>query len=55
MNRLKKKWGEILSSKRKALSVFLTTGYPTLEATEPLVLGLEQAAVDFFEIGFPFV
>jgi tryptophan synthase alpha chain len=53
-NRIDRKFAELKSRRRKALSVFLTTGYPSLAATERLVLDLEQAGVDFFEIGFPF-
>ncbi len=40
--------------REKALALFLTAGFPTLEATVPLVLGLEQAGADIIEIGMPF-
>jgi tryptophan synthase alpha chain len=38
----------------KALALFLTTGYPTLDATVPLVLELEKAGADIIELGMPF-
>ncbi len=54
MNRLELKLKDIRRSGKKALSVFLTAGYPTINATEALVPELEKSGVDFFEIGFPF-
>lgn len=54
MNRIEKKFVELKKNKKKALSVFLTAGYPSLLATEKLILELENCGVDFFEIGFPF-
>ncbi len=39
---------------KKALSLYLTAGYPTLKSTLPLILGLEQAGADLFELGMPF-
>jgi tryptophan synthase alpha chain len=38
----------------KVLALFLTAGYPTLDATPKLVLELEQAGADIIEIGMPF-
>lgn len=40
--------------KNNILSIFLTGGYPTLEATESLCLALDKAGVDCIEIGIPF-
>ncbi len=54
MNRLEKKLQEVKESKRRAVSVFLTAGFPSWQATEKLVPLLYQTGVDFFEIGFPF-
>lgn len=54
MNRIEKKFSELRTRGRKALSIYLTAGYPTLQATEKLVLELERCGVDLFEIGFPF-
>lgn len=36
------------------LSLFFTAGYPQLEDTVSILSALEQAGVDFVEIGFPF-
>lgn len=35
------------------LSIYFTAGYPTLDSTVALAEALEQAGVDFLEIGFP--
>ncbi len=51
MNRL-----EILFQKKKnnILSIFTTAGYPKLNDTLPIVKALQEAGVDFIEIGIPF-
>lgn len=36
------------------LSIYFTAGYPTLDSTVALAEALEQAGVDFLEIGFPY-
>ncbi len=54
MNRIEQKLKDLKRQKKKALSVFLTAGYPTMSATENLVPALADSGVDFFEIGFPF-
>lgn len=54
MNRIEEKFAEAKKNKRKVLSVFLTAGYPSISATEKLVVELAKCGVDFFEIGFPF-
>lgn len=41
-------------SDRFKLSLFFTAGYPQLEDTVTILSALEQAGVDFVEIGFPF-
>ena len=50
--------GDILtasrSSGRGALMPFLTAGYPDLETTEAILLGLEPAWADIVELGIPF-
>lgn len=38
----------------KLMSLFLTAGYPDLESTVELILGLEQNGTDFIELGMPF-
>src|SRR5699024_4497471 len=38
----------------KKLSIYYTAGYPDLESTLPIAKSLEQAGVDFLEIGIPY-
>ncbi|GAA5520892.1 tryptophan synthase subunit alpha [Aliifodinibius salicampi] len=38
----------------KIMSLFLTAGYPDLESTVDLILGLEENGTDFIELGMPF-
>ena len=40
--------------KKKLFCVFLTLGYPSIAATERLILSSEKAGVDILELGFPF-
>jgi tryptophan synthase alpha chain len=40
--------------KRKLFCVFLTLGYPSVAATERLILSSERAGVDIIELGFPY-
>jgi tryptophan synthase alpha chain len=54
LNRIDQKFQQLKEAGHKAVSIFLTAGYPSISATEHLVLELENSGVDFFEIGFPF-
>ncbi len=45
---------EARKKKRKLFCVFLTLGYPSIAATERLILSSEKAGVDIIELGFPF-
>lgn len=54
MNRIDQKFESLKNQQKKALSVFLTAGYPSLVLTEQLIGNLEKLGVDFFEIGLPF-
>lgn len=38
----------------KIMSLFLTAGYPDLDSTVDLILGLEQHGADLIELGMPF-
>jgi tryptophan synthase alpha chain len=40
--------------KEKALVCFLTAGFPTINATIPLVLEIERGGADIIELGMPF-
>ncbi|HLW50293.1 MAG TPA: tryptophan synthase subunit alpha, partial [Sphingobacteriaceae bacterium] len=39
---------------KNSLSVYFTAGYPHLDSTLPIALSLQDAGVDFLEIGFPY-
>ena len=54
MNRIDQKFRQLKAGKKKALSAYLTAGFPVLSATERLIPELESSGADFFEIGFPF-
>src|SRR5258708_12109797 len=46
---------ELFNSKNKnILSVFYTAGFPNLNDTIPIAIGLEKAGADIIEIGIPF-
>ena len=50
-NRIK----ELFKSKKgNLLSVYYTAGFPKLNDTLPIAVGLERAGVDIIEIGIPF-
>ena len=53
-NRVEKKFRTLKKVKKKAFIAFLTAGYPTLKATEDLVLAFEKSGVDIIELGVPF-
>ena len=40
--------------KQNLLSIYFTAGYPNIDDTDRLILALDNAGVDFIEIGFPF-
>ncbi|ODQ79570.1 hypothetical protein BABINDRAFT_171738 [Babjeviella inositovora NRRL Y-12698] len=39
---------------RSALVTFITAGYPTIEDTVPILLGMQAGGVDIIELGIPF-
>lgn len=53
-NLLTVKISEARKKKRKLFCVFLTLGYPSIAATERLILSSAAAGVDIIELGFPF-
>jgi len=53
-NYLSDKIEQARREKRKLFCVFLTLGYPSIAATERLILSSEKAGVDIIELGFPF-
>ena len=53
-DRIKQKFEEIRREQRAGLLVFLTAGFPDLEATLELVPALVEAGADGIELGVPF-
>ena len=53
MNNLQKTLLKLKKEKRKAISVFLTAGYPNIKTTEKLILQIEKYA-NIIELGIPF-
>ncbi len=54
MNRIDRKFKDLAKQGKKAFIAFLTAGYPSLDATEQLVLELGKGRADIIEIGVPF-
>lgn len=54
MNRIDAKFKELQSKGEKAFISFITSGDPTLDITEELVLELEKAGSDIIEFGVPY-
>jgi tryptophan synthase alpha chain len=54
INRIDDKFKELRKSRKKALIIFITAGYPNLKTTEELVVEFVRAGVDMIELGVPF-
>ena len=54
MNRIDAVLRTLKEKREKALTLFVTAGFPELESTVPLVLELVRAGADIIEIGMPF-
>ena len=54
MNRIDAAFARLSASHRFGLFPYLTVGFPTLEATEPLALTMLEAGADGVELGIPF-
>ncbi|PIU83588.1 MAG: tryptophan synthase subunit alpha [Elusimicrobia bacterium CG06_land_8_20_14_3_00_38_11] len=53
MTKIEKLLKKLKKQKRKALSIFLTAGYPDVETTERLIIEIDKY-VDLIELGVPF-
>lgn len=51
---LKETFARCKKEGRNALVNFITAGYPTIEDTIPIMLGMQEAGVDIIELGIPF-
>ena len=54
MSRIDRTFKELKKARKKAFIAFITAGYPSLAATEKLLLSLPSAGVDVIELGIPF-
>ncbi len=54
MNRIDIKFKQLKKSGHKALIIFITAGYPSLDATYKLILEFSRIGVDIIELGVPF-
>jgi tryptophan synthase alpha chain len=54
MNKITEKLKYLTNRKEKALVCFVTAGFPTIEATVPLVREIEKGGADIIELGMPF-
>lgn len=54
MSRLDTTFGNLQSRDERAMGLFLTDGFPTPEATGPILRALDRGGVDFIELGMPF-
>jgi len=54
MSKIRTRIEEVNSKNQKALTVFLTSGYPDPDSFVDLVLDIDKAGADIIEIGVPF-
>jgi tryptophan synthase alpha chain len=54
MSRLKAHLQGVLDAGEKALGMFITSGFPNLEATPDLLGAIDAGGADFIELGMPF-
>jgi tryptophan synthase alpha chain len=55
---MSKRLNDIIKDKKgkgeKLLSIFVTAGFPEIDSTKEIILSLDEAGVDFIELGIPF-
>ena len=55
---MSKRLNELINEKsgksKKLLSIFVTAGFPEMDSTKETILALDEAGVDFIELGIPF-
>ncbi len=54
MNRLTDCLSQLRSRKHKAMGIFVTCGFPTIDDTVPLMHAIDRGGADFIELGMPF-
>ncbi len=53
-NRINQTFRSLRQQNRRALSIFITAGYPEINATSAIVKLLEESGADIIELGIPF-
>ncbi len=53
-NRIKTHLAALKQRDEKAMGIFVTNGFPTREATLPILEAIDDAGADFIELGMPF-
>ncbi|KAJ1617852.1 hypothetical protein T492DRAFT_893026 [Pavlovales sp. CCMP2436] len=53
-SKLRQAFDKHMGTGRPAFVAFVTAGYPSLESTVPLMLGLQDGGADVIELGVPF-
>ncbi|OJJ59001.1 hypothetical protein ASPSYDRAFT_151090 [Aspergillus sydowii CBS 593.65] len=54
MEHIKKTFARVKQENRAALVAYITAGYPTIEESVDIILGLENGGADIIELGVPF-
>ncbi len=54
MSRIREAVDAAASRGEKAMGLFLTSGFPNLESTLPILLEIDRGGADFIELGMPF-
>src|SRR5579862_3415379 len=54
MNRLEQRLLALKKGNRKALSLYVTAGFPHFEDTVPLIIEMSKHGADLIELGIPF-
>ena len=54
MNRIDQKFKELKKKNKKALTVFITAGFPDIKTTEAVIDTLIDSGIDALELGVPF-
>ena len=53
-NRIRTRLAQLKSQQEKAMGIFVTNGFPELDATLSILKAIDQGGADFIELGMPF-
>ena len=54
MGAIREKFKQLKRQKKKAFIPYITYGFPTIKASEKIILALDRSGADFIEVGLPF-